>query len=400
MLNKFLGIVLALFLICCKAEKNKQDIEADNKSVVVINIPDAEGKKLVLSVEGEEATEPIIETIKDGKAVFDVAYNSSDIATIESEYNIENVSFMASIIEIVLDSDTIFVGSKMLKDPIQIDEKEFLDFFSFNDVYFEKDKINIDLKEYRNKLFKAFPRSINVNKIDSLNQSLFPKKRANIYKLFAEDFSSLNHRLQLELMHNMLSSRMFAPRLLDTIDKKEISNIFYKLNDFKKPAAYRLKTVEYLISDINDYGQEEPLTFHDFSLINSDNDKVNLKNIIEKNRYTVLYFWFSGCGPCRSFNKKMDSKIIEDLNQSQIEFVSINTDDLKQVWIRCSSQDQIFWQNLFAGHLKVDVENAYRLRSYPTKVVFDQNFKVVDFKFTSPKDLLKLIDDSFEEKTD
>jgi thiol-disulfide isomerase/thioredoxin len=149
--------------------------------------------------------------------------------------------------------------------------------------------------------------------------------------------------------------------------------------------------MEYKLWRINNYGQEEKLSFTNFELLNLANESIVLRDLLQDNDYIVLYFWFAGCGPCRAFNEKITEKLINELRQNKIELISIGTDFNKSSWQKASEQDAIFWRNLYGGHVKDDIEIAYRIRGYPTKVIFNKKLELVDFKFIRPEELLELV---------
>lgn len=392
MIKKLLFNLIVLTLLCCNSNNNSKKLGNSKKSVVVVEVPNAEDEKLVLSVKGEGFENQKKQTIKNGKAIFDLNYNNSDIALIESFYNLENINFMFIKIPVLLENDTIILNTEMVKDSIRNGEK-FKYFYDFNGESFKKSSNNIKYKKNKNRLFNlAKGITYSVNKLDSLNQKVFPEIRSNAINLFHNNFSKLNHRLQLELFHDMLNMTSFRPEFLNNKEKKAINDIYHKFSKLDQSANYRLKTVEYLVSDINNLDSKKKLSFKNFNLIDSKNNHVNLENIVNQNKYTIFYFWFSGCGPCRAFNKKIDNDILQSLKNNNIKLVSINTDSYKQNWIKSSEQDNIFWDNLYAGQQKEKIEHEYRITSYPTKVIFDKNLDLVEFKFSSPKDLLEIKD--------
>lgn len=391
MKTNFTYLIIVITLFSCNSE-NKMDSKKNN-SVVVVEIANAENEELVLSVEGEDFENRKIQTVKNGKAIIDINISNSDVGMIESKYNLDNVKFMRTFIPLLLNKDTIVVNTELVKDSVQIDASEYLKYYNFNNNIYKKNRRNIVYKENNNKLFDLTKGiTYSHSTLDSLNQKILPEIRSKAIRLFNKEFSNLSDRIQLELLQHLLNFPAFKPEFLNDENRAQINNIYYNLSDLDKSANYRLKTVEYSLSNINNYGKENKLAFKDFSLIDINNDEINLNSITKQNKLTVFYFWFSGCGPCRSFNQSIKSEIINKLSENSIEFVSINTDFNKDDWMKSSKKDNISWRNLYGGNLRDDIEFEYKIRGYPSKIVFNNNNELIEFSFSKPDDLLKLIE--------
>ena len=82
-----------------------------------------------------------------------------------------------------------------------------------------------------------------------------------------------------------------------------------------------------------------------------------------------------GSGPCRKFNKEA-KPFYSQLKEKGI--VAINVDRQNSDWKKSSKQDQIEWVNLYAGSNSTIIPD-YQITSYPTKIIFDNNKKIIDF---------------------
>ena len=129
--------------------------------------------------------------------------------------------------------------------------------------------------------------------------------------------------------------------------------------------------------------------FKDYNLLSADNLEMKLSSIGESNNYTVLYFWWSGCAPCRKFNRTVKPKLYKELNSKGIELVSISVDESTEKWRKASERDRISWINLYAGPV-TGIRQDYGVRGYPTKVIVNKNLKFVDFEFSTLAELMEL----------
>lgn len=392
MKKNIINLLLAALLFSCNSD-NKNDKDNIETAVVVVEISNAENKKLVLSVEGEDFENRQTKTVENGKAIFEINIVNSDIGMIESYDNLENVKHTTHFIPVLLENGTTVVKTEMVQDSIEIDEFVYVPFDVFDNNSYAENKRNEVYRENRGKLYKLSEDiTYSALTLDSLNQKILPEIRSKTFSLFNNDFSNLSDRIQLELLNKTLNFSAFDSKLLDDGDREKLNEIYSSLFDLDKSANYRLKTVEYSLANINNHGNKNQLIFKDFSLIDINNKNIDLSTITKQNKLTVFYFWFSSCGPCRSFNQNIDSEVINKLSENNIEFVSINTDRNKEDWMKSSKKDNVFWKNLYAGNFKDDIEFEYKIRGYPTKVVFNANNELIDFSFYKPEDLLKLIE--------
>ncbi|MEM6717775.1 MAG: TlpA disulfide reductase family protein [Bacteroidota bacterium] len=390
MIKNTLFILLVLILWSCK--KESKTTEPNEKiATVIVNIKNAENQNFVLSILGEDFENRLSSQVKNEQLIFEVPYAYSDLAWIESQYNLDSVQNIRNIIPVLLENDTISITANFLKDSIQYTETEFYPYYTFKNIDFKKGAKNITLETATDQLYALNEGIIYSNDVlDSLNRTVFPKIRKEGLALFTNEFRDFDTRIKAELFSTMLDFFSFSPEYLNEDETNEINRLYGDLSTIKESYAYRFKMIEDQISRINEYGNEQQLSFTDFNLIDDENQKVSLRQVANKNKYTVLYFWFSGCGPCRNFNKKMNKDLTEQLTEKGIEVVSISTDFDKTRWENATATDSIFWRNFYGGNIKDDIEIAYKIQAYPTKVIVDSDLKVIDFKFINPNDLLAL----------
>jgi len=386
---KILYFILIISLCLGCNIKKVDDIQEESTSTVVVKMTDADNHRLVLSIQGEDFENKITRKVKNGQAIFNVPYEYSDIAWIESEYNLNNINGNRTYIQVLLENDTIVVQSDLVKDSIQYAENEFVPFYVFDKIRFNKGTKNNVLRDATEKLFKPSKDIVySFETLDSLNNIVFPSIRKKALDLFKNEFNSIDQRIKADLLNKMLDFHSFNPAYLNESERKSINNIYNSFSNIKQTYDYRYKILEHQIEEINNYNNEDHLSFVDFNLIDIENNSVSLNNIVKTNDYTVLYFWFSNCGPCRRFNARIDKSLIQELRDKKVEIISINTDFNKHWWKKATEQDDIFWGNLYGGHIRDDIEISYRINGYPTKVIFNKAYELVDYKFLNPDELL------------
>lgn len=223
--------------------------------------------------------------------------------------------------------------------------------------------------------------------LDSMNRIVIPQRRKKFEELFVSFKDSIGYPyVQVKLLENFSKSALYDKddMYLTPVQKRFILEQFKSI----EPNLYRHSEKPFWTSYFSNFVSKDELSFHDFELLSSDQQKLKLSTIVKKNKYTVLYFWWSGCVPCRVFiNKERNNYNL--LKQKNIEFVSINVDDMKYKWRNASQKDKIPWINLYSGN-NSPIIPSYQVEAYPTKIIFNNQLEIIDVSFISLKDLLKL----------
>tara|TARA_R110000744_G_scaffold131862_1_gene240033 strand:- start:62 stop:358 length:297 start_codon:yes stop_codon:yes gene_type:complete len=91
------------------------------------------------------------------------------------------------------------------------------------------------------------------------------------------------------------------------------------------------------------------------------------------------------------FGRFLYKKWYSNLKLKGIEIVGINVDDGISKWKKASIKDSLSWINLYAG-ANSKIQTDYNVTAFPTKIVVDKNFKIIDVDFKDANELLKLIE--------
>ncbi|MBX9735109.1 MAG: redoxin domain-containing protein [Chitinophagaceae bacterium] len=225
--------------------------------------------------------------------------------------------------------------------------------------------------------------------LDSMNRVVLPERRQRFEKLFSIFKDSIhNEYILMKLLEDFTKSSLYTlskeNKYITEKEKQFIYNTYKSLSKNLKGYAEN----DYWESFFSNFIQSKKLTFQDFELVSGNKDKVRLSEIIKKNKYTVLYFWWSGCRPCLAFMIKERANYAS-LKKRNIEFISINVDEIKDRWKIASQKISIPWINLYAGQGSPMIP-SYQIEVFPTKVVFNNQYEIVDINFKSMQDLMKL----------
>lgn len=234
--------------------------------------------------------------------------------------------------------------------------------------------------------------------IDNVSFSIDPAYRDSIYthvapekrRLFESTYMALEDSIQSAYIKVKLLEEFNRTFLYRNENGQLLANPVFMQEQFEKlqPQLRGHTDFAYFKDVLTEKAEQKAVEFRDYTLQTLTGDPVKLSSIVAANRYTVLYFWFGGCQPCRAFMKK-EKRHYAAIRAKGIEFIAINTDEVYGVWKTISEKEQMQWYNLYAG-TRSSIIHHYQVQAYPTKVIIDNQFKIVKQDFSSLRDLLKL----------
>ncbi|WP_432711627.1 thioredoxin-like domain-containing protein [Pedobacter sp.] len=124
-------------------------------------------------------------------------------------------------------------------------------------------------------------------------------------------------------------------------------------------------------------GKMDGQPYIDFVSTTPEGKSLSLKEVINKNKYTLVDFWASWCGPCRNENPNV-VKTYNDFKAAGFTVLSVSLDDNTEKWKAAIEKDGMPWYHV--SSLKGWNEPAaklYNVRAIPQNVLIDQNGKVV-----------------------
>lgn len=115
----------------------------------------------------------------------------------------------------------------------------------------------------------------------------------------------------------------------------------------------------------------------DFVSTTPEGKQLSLKEVISKNKYTLIDFWASWCGPCRKENPHV-VKTFNAFKQKGFTVLSVSLDDDAKKWKDAIEKDGMPWYHV--SSLKGWKEPAaalYNIHAIPQNVLVDQQGKVI-----------------------
>lgn len=108
-----------------------------------------------------------------------------------------------------------------------------------------------------------------------------------------------------------------------------------------------------------------------------EGEALSLKDILAENKYTLVDFWASWCGPCRKENPHV-VKTYEAFKDKGFTVLSVSLDDKKDKWEAAIKQDGMPWHHVSSLQgWKEPAAVLYKVRAIPQNVLIDGNGKIV-----------------------
>ena len=112
--------------------------------------------------------------------------------------------------------------------------------------------------------------------------------------------------------------------------------------------------------------EELALAIRDFTALNLDGEEIRLFDVMSSNKYTLVEFWASWCGPCIAEIPHLKAAY-ERFREQGFEILAFNLDDEREAW-RQASEDEynIEWLNV-SDELAFEspVAEMYRVNAIP-----------------------------------
>ena len=117
-------------------------------------------------------------------------------------------------------------------------------------------------------------------------------------------------------------------------------------------------------------------SYINFELKNPEGNKILFSDIVEKNKYTLLDFWASWCGPCRKAMPQI-KEIYEKYGKKGLAVVSLSLDTDGEAWKKAIAELGMTWTQLCnPDGGSNEVGQAYGIEFIPTILIISQDGKI------------------------
>lgn len=108
----------------------------------------------------------------------------------------------------------------------------------------------------------------------------------------------------------------------------------------------------------------------DIELLTTGGEKVMLSSLVPKDKYVMLEFWASWCGPCRGEIPHL-AKVHR--KYPDFEIISISVDSDEEAWAKAMKEEGMTWTQLRnPDGMDGDVRDKYNIYGVPTCIVLDK----------------------------
>lgn len=159
----------------------------------------------------------------------------------------------------------------------------------------------------------------------------------------------------------------------------------YDMDDFEKEyAAVRNNTDTAHVNFINRNlayfrSHANGATYTDFTAKDKKGKNVMLSSLRQPDKLTLIDFWASWCGPCRSAIPKV--KAMAEKYADYLQVVSCSVDEKKAAWLKAEKEEAMPWPQLILPMSAIQDKDgagaAYDITSIPRLVVIGTDGKVL-----------------------
>ncbi len=165
--------------------------------------------------------------------------------------------------------------------------------------------------------------------------------------------------------------------------KDTIRELFSQVDSTIQNSKYGKKIEFYINNEILKKGDK----YSDFSAINQKGDTVKFSKYLTDNKYLLLDFNSTYCGPCMQSIDEL--KEIYNKYSNKITIVSFNVDNNKKIWEKELQRDQTKWMNLWDG--KGNASSTYikyGISAVPTFFILNPKGEIIEKQIGYGKGIL------------
>lgn len=187
--------------------------------------------------------------------------------------------------------------------------------------------------------------------------------------------------VKMNLIHENPDSGYVAWLIYKTkelsLEQKDVE--FQKLNESAKESEFGRSLGNYLKSQRKSNKLVKYSTIPNLKIELIEGDETLLREMIQKNKLTLLDFWASWCWPCREMTPEL-KKIYDSYHNEGFGIISLSLDKNEKAWREAVSKDNMVWINARASKSEGDPTDIFDIHALPSMILIDKECRIIAIK--------------------
>jgi len=193
-----------------------------------------------------------------------------------------------------------------------------------------------------------------------------------------DSLSDEMHKAEKQFMIDHLPSGVSDMILADIYNRAETEAEKTELLELFKQKCPDTPNYKMIVADIEAQQRSAvDAKYTDFTMEDPEGEKLSVSQFVKNNKYTLIDFWASWCGPCRAEMPNV-VKAYEKFHDRGLEIIGVSLDSDKKAWLAGLDHLGMAWPQM--SDLKgweCEAASLYGIKAIPANVLIDQNGVIV-----------------------